>query len=36
MYNEKAPNTEGLKAHAQNKKNATIKKVDAAIQKLIK
>lgn len=36
MGNAKYPNTEGLKAHAQNKKDAAIKKVDAAIQKLIK
>lgn len=36
MDNAKNPNTEGLKAHARNKKDCTIKKVDAAIQKLIK
>lgn len=36
MDNAKIPNTEGLKAHARNKKDATLKKVDAAIQKLIK
>ncbi|MHB8065477.1 MAG: DUF6262 family protein [Ruminiclostridium sp.] len=36
MDNTKIPNTEGLKAHAQNKKESTIKKVDATIQKLIK
>jgi hypothetical protein len=36
MDNIKTPNTEGLKAHAQNKKNTTIKKVDAAIKKIIK
>ena len=36
MNNVKTPNTEGLKAHAKNKKEATLKKVDSAIQKLIK
>ena len=36
MGNAKDPNTGGLKAYARNKKDATIKKVDAAIQKLIK
>ena len=36
MDNMRIPNTEGLKAHALNKKDCTIKKVDAAIQKLIK
>jgi len=36
MVNAKIPNTEGLKAHARNKKDATIKKVDAAIRKLVK
>lgn len=36
MDNERIPNTEGLKAYAQNKKDAALKKVDAAIQKLIR
>ena len=36
MDNTKKPNLEGLKAHAQNKKDITLKKVDAAIQSLIK
>ncbi len=36
MGNAKNPNTEGLKAHVRNKKDAAIKKVDIAIQKLIK
>jgi hypothetical protein len=36
MNNAKTPNIEGLRAHAQNKKDTTLKKVDAAIQKLIK
>ena len=36
MDNAKTPNIEGLKAYAQNKKDATLKKVNAAIQKLVK
>lgn len=36
MNNVKTPNIEGLKAYSQSKKDTTLKKVDAAIQKLIK
>jgi Family of unknown function (DUF6262) len=36
MDNITHPNTEGLKAHAQRKKETTLKKVDDAIQRLIK
>ena len=36
MDNTKKSNLEGLKAHAQNKKYTTMKKVDAAIHNLIK
>ncbi len=36
MDNIKIPNIEGLKAHAQNKKVNTLKRVDEAIQKLVK
>lgn len=36
MDNAKTPNTDGLKAYAQSKKYITLKKVDTAIQKLIK
>lgn len=36
MDNVRTPNTEGLKAHAREKKDATFKKVDIALQKLIK
>ena len=36
MDNVKTPNTDGLVAYARNKKDITLKKVDAAIQRLIK
>jgi hypothetical protein len=36
MDNTNKPNLEGLKAHAQNKKDITLKKVNTAIQSLIK
>lgn len=36
MLNKRNPNTEGLKVYAKSKKDNTQKKVDAAIQKLIK
>lgn len=36
MDNVKTPNTEGLVTYARNKKDIILKKVDAAIKKLIK